>query len=138
RFAAYSAGAVDLAVGVALVVMGTQNPHGSGLRFGGWVLIASCWLPPWVLLAVRYEIGPDALIVRRGPIAKRIPLDSVDEVRSSAPLPGLEGVIVSYRKGTRRVREPLFPDDPTEFLRQLGQLASFLEPAADGTLRRAR
>ena len=116
RFAAYSAGAVDLAVGVALVVMGTQNPHGSGLRFGGWVLIASCWLP----------------------IAKRIPLDSVDEVRSSAPLPGLEGVIVSYRKGTRRVREPLFPDDPTEFLRQLGQLASFLEPAADGTLRRAR
>jgi len=138
RFTAYSVAAVDLALGVALLVMGTQSPGAHGFQLGGLILIATCWLPPWILLAVRYEIEGGELIVRRGPIARRIPLAALDEVRLSTPLPGLEGVIVRYRKGSRRAREPLYPEDAASFLRQVQQSAPFLEAVEEGTLRRGR
>lgn len=136
RFAAYSAAAVDLAFGAALVVMGTQTPGARGLQIGGFVLIAACWLPPWILLAVRYELEAGALVVRRGPIARRIPLDALEEVRRSAPLPGLEGVIVRYRRRALRVSDALYPEDPDGLLRQLQASAPQLEPVEDGVLRR--
>jgi hypothetical protein len=136
RFAAYSAAAVDLALGAALVVMGTQAPGAQGLQIGGFILMASCWLPPWILLAVRYELEAGHLVVRRGPIAKRIPFDALEEVRKSAPLPGLEGVIVRYRRRALRTSDALYPEDPDAFLRYLKSSAPQLESVAEGVLRR--
>lgn len=135
RFVAYSATAVDLALGLMLVVLSRQTPVTRDLMGGGVLLIATCWLPAWILLGVRYEIESGALIVRRGPVARRIPLVDVEEVRIAAPLPGLEGVIVSYRRRIRRGVAALYPDDPREFLRQVGLSASHLRPAGEGTLK---
>ena len=137
RFAAYSVAVVNLAIGVGLVMMGVQSPRASGLQFGGLVLIATCWLPPWILLAVRYELAGGELRIHHGPLTRAIALDTIDEVRASSPLPGLEGVIVSYRKKGRRVREPFYPGDPASFLREVQESAPFLSAIDHGTLRRA-
>ena len=138
RFAAYSAAAIDLALGAALVVMGTQSPGAAGFQIGGIVLIVTCWLPPWILLVVAYEVDGDQVIVRRGPLATRIRLEDLEEVRTSCPLPGLEGVIVRYRKGSRKATVALYPDDPAAFVRHVQQSAPFLEAVAEGALRRRR
>ena len=135
RFVAYAATAIDLALGAMLVAMSQQAPAARDLMIGGIALIATCWLPAWILLAVRYEIESGALIVRRGPIAKRIPLAEVEEVRIAAPVPGLEGVIVAYRRRVRRRFAALYPEDPREFLRQMGASASHLQSAGEGTLK---
>lgn len=136
RFAAYSAAAVDIALGVALVVMGMQSPGARGLQFGGLVLIAVSWLPPWILLGVRYELDADGLVVRRGPVRRRIAFNAMEEVRRSAPLPGLEGVIVRYRRRVGRASLPLYPEDAAGFLREVQAGAPQLETVAEGLLRR--
>src|SRR5262245_57340032 len=116
--------------------MGMETPATRGLQYGGMALLATCWLPPWILLAVRYEIDQEQLVVHRGPLKRRIPIDDLDEVRASAPLPGLEGVIVRYRRGHRRSTLALYPEDAASFVRRVQEIAPALEPVAEGELRR--
>ena len=127
---------MDFAVGTALVVMGAQGPGGRGLLVAGTLLIASSWLPPWILLGVRYEVAGGGLVVRRGPIARRVPLEAVDEVRIAQPLPGLSGVLLTHHRGARRMTTALYPAEATEFLRQIQLAADHLETTGEGILRR--
>lgn len=134
RFVAYSAGAIDLALGAMLVALSIQAPGARDLMIGGILLVVTCWLPPWILLGVRYELESGELIVRRGPIARRIALASVQEVRVAAPVPGLQGVIVTYRRKLGRSALALYPETPAEFLRQIAMQAPHLRPEGEATL----
>jgi hypothetical protein len=136
RFAAYSASALDVAFGIALLVMGAQGPQGRGLEIGGAILLLGSGLPPWILLGVRYEIESGTLSVRRGPMIRRIPLERIEEARISTPLPGVSGVIVSHRAGPRLANQALYPEEAEEFLRQICAGAPQLEVVAEGALRK--
>jgi hypothetical protein len=136
RLVAYLAAVIDFAVGVALILMALRGPAARVLVIPGAVLIVACGLVPWILLGVRYELEDGELLIRRGPFASRIPLGAVDEVRISAPLPALTGVVVTHHRGGRSATVPLFPAEPEEFLRQVEQNTLELEPVESGVLRR--
>jgi len=136
RLVAYLAAVVDFGVGAALILMGLRGRAVHALVIPGAVLIVACGLVPWILLDVRYELGDGELLIRRGPFTNRIPLAVVDEVRVSAPLPSLTGVVVTHHRDGRSATVPLFPAEPDEFLRQVQQSAFELEPVGAGVLRR--
>ena len=136
RLVAYLAAVVDCAVGAALILMALRGPALRALLIPGAVLIVACGLVPWILLGVRYELEDGELTIRRGPFASRIPLAAVDEVRISAPIPSLTGVVVTHHRDGRSATVPLFPAEPEEFLRQVEQNVIELEPVESGVLRR--
>jgi hypothetical protein len=135
RFAAYSAAILDLAIGGALIVVGAE-PDGLPLRIAGAVIAAGFWVAPWLLLGVRYEVAEGELIVRRGPVEKRLRLDGIEEVQVSRTA-GVDAVLIRHRRGDAIRVQAVQPDDPVGFLRHLQMGARQLLPAGEGVLRRA-
>ena len=136
RLVAYLSAAIDLVVGVGLIVLGARGLGGFAMMIPGAVMVVAAGILPWILLGVRYEIEEGELRIRRGPFTSRIPLAVIDEVRIASPLPSLTGVVVTHHRDTRSATVPIFPSDPDEFLRGVQQNAVELEPVEAGVLRR--
>lgn len=90
-------------------------------------------------LYVRYELTAFELIVRRGVLRTRIPLECIEGVlpvfhEPDAPRP--PHVTVVYQRDGRPGAAVLTPADPDRFLRDLADGAPFLERIGDRLLRK--
>jgi len=127
-------------VGVVLIYASIVNHLNSPLpasgrvllAIGGVVVIATCAFLFWSYLSVSYEITPEELVVRFGPIRPRYRLSSIAEaIPTRVPLrPGLN-FVTSWDIVYIRFRGPsgrasgwplaISPANKTEFLRELAE-----------------
>lgn len=92
-------------------------------------------------LYVRYALDPFELVLHRGLMRTRIPLECIegvlpvgvpaDAARVAAP-----HLTIVYQKGGRAGTAVLTPDDPDAFLADLARQAPFLERAGERLLRK--
>jgi hypothetical protein len=93
------------------------------------------------VLYVRLELNDFELVVRRGAIAKRIPLECIEGVlpvrrTTDGPRPLPPHVTIVYQRAGRPGVAVLMPEDPDAFVRDLARGAPFLEKIGDRLLRR--
>jgi len=111
-------GAVILELGVVVFLLRLHV-------VGGWAiagfLLASAALVLWVLLRTVYRLENDALAIRSGPFAMRIPLASITGIRPtrnplSSPALSLDRLEISFGQGKSCM---ISPEDKTAFLAAL-------------------
>jgi hypothetical protein len=139
-------------VGAVLLARAELGNAGADSRWPGLLLLLEGVLGGlllWAFLSARYEITAADLVVRFGPLWRRIPLGAVEEVvpRRGFTLDwgenlalSLDRLAVRYRKpGGRLALLPLVisPADKEGFLRELVQVVPGLRACPDGAWRRA-
>jgi hypothetical protein len=92
-------------------------------------------------LYVRFELDAFELVVRRGVLATRIPLECIEGVLpvrrpTDGPRPLPPHVTIVYQRGGRAGVAVVTPEDPDAFVRDLARGAPFLEKVGDRLLRR--
>jgi hypothetical protein len=106
----------------------------------GLALIVGAIVAGWLVLFVRYEITRFELIVRRGPLRVRIPLECISGVQPArrsvtAPPWRPTRLCVAYRKGDRERIAHVSPENPRTFITELASAAPWLEIMGDGLVR---
>lgn len=93
----------------------------------------------WILRGTRYELYPDRLLVRSGPLRWTVPLAAIEEVHPtrnplSSPALSLDRLQVSYRGS--RVGIMISPEPRGAFLQDLAARAPHLELLGDRLIAR--
>jgi hypothetical protein len=107
---------------------------------GGVSLLAAGALGLWLAIATRYEISPFDLVVRFGPVKRRIPLECIEGAiparrRVVGPRGEIEVLSVAYRLRGRPRMAHLVPVERERFLRELAAKAPFLELRGESLVR---
>jgi hypothetical protein len=137
-----------LIVGVGLIAMPLMapalEPARVPLMIGGAVAIVAAAIPVWFYLSISYEITPEDLIVRFGPIRLRYRLSSIAEaIPTRVPLGPAWSFATSWDMVYIRFRSPdgraagqplaISPANKAEFLRELAERGPGLGGLNEGT-----
>jgi hypothetical protein len=146
-------GLLGVAVAVPILLLakaGPPNPPWTALPAALAFLVPGAMgvLLLWMYFSSSYEITPSELLVRLGPLRRRIALSAIEEVspRTGFRLEAgqnyalsLDRLRVRYRRSSGRMAwlpMEISPQDKEGFLRELASCAPGLLPAPDGGLRR--
>jgi hypothetical protein len=98
----------------------------------GALLLAGGGFAMWLAVATGYAITPFDLVVRFGPLRRRIPLECIEGAipatrRVVGPRGSIEVLSVAWRCRGRPRMSHLVPEDRERFLRELAARSPFLE-----------
>jgi hypothetical protein len=121
-----------MAAVAVVAVLAAQGPLVARLAYAAGFLLLGGFVT-WVFLDTGYELEPQVLKVRSGPMKWRIPLAAIHEVRPtsnplSSPALSLDRLHVRYRGSS--VGMLVSPADREGFLAELAALAPHLEHTA--------
>jgi len=109
------------------------------LAIGGVGTIAICALVLWGFLSASYEVAPEKLIVRFGPVRLRYQLSSITEaIATRVPLGAAWSFATSWDMVYIRFRKydlplAISPANKAEFLRELAERVPGLRVRGEGT-----
>ena len=117
-------GLVSVGVGAWMIVEGVSGRGPAIFALGGLVIWVGFGLAAWVLLGARYEIDGDVLVLRSGPLRRRIAISSIDEVfptkkNQLSPAWAQARLQILFRPGERATTAFVAPADPAAFLQGL-------------------
>lgn len=92
----------------------------------------------WFLYGIDYTLSADELLIRCGPLRYRVPLAAIDSVQPSrnplsSPAASLDRLLIRYQDQRRQIL--ISPTAKADFMRELCQRCSQLEPDRESTLR---
>ncbi|HEX6850489.1 MAG TPA: hypothetical protein VF139_03720 [Candidatus Polarisedimenticolaceae bacterium] len=135
----FACGVGGLLGGTVALAWGEIATSPASMGAGALLLLAG-GVSLWLAIATRYVISPFDLVVRFGPLKRRIPLECIEGAiparrRVVGPRGEIEVLSVAYRLAGRPRMAHLVPEERDRFLRELAAKAPFLELRGESLVR---